>query len=270
MGTPMIHTLTFDEGRSFAEWERIIEYGKCMQSPYAENGLWFVTLRGIHLEKSWTGPRADHTFLVNERYARPHIMDEWKRDTTKWSEHAHKTIVGSWCHKYECLWKDVPVFEHTLPDGTRVKYGYCRTQTDEYPERELWYISFPERPTFIVDDLCLRPDFIERMGSDTLKWQIICWCRLEDEVDWEELKTGYRGSPAVVRTHSSIALDSPHLPFSVGEIEARVSKYEEALPRIKRKFKIEDWDSLGDYRKGKYLHSWQRSSGEDVLHLNSR
>lgn len=58
MGTPLKHILTLDPFKSVREWEKAVEYGRCTQSPYAENALWFVTLRGIPLDNDRDGERA--------------------------------------------------------------------------------------------------------------------------------------------------------------------------------------------------------------------
>mgnify|MGYP006987952520 CR=1 FL=1 len=135
-------------------------------------------------------PEQDHTFLVDVRYARPSVMDEWKRDVTKWSEVAHKVVIGNWCPRYERFWRDVPAYRHQLSSGRTVKYGYCRTQPRDYPDRELWYVAFRHGATYVVDDVCADPAFIDRLGDDALRWEIICWCKLEDEVRWDDLETG--------------------------------------------------------------------------------
>ena len=173
----------------------------------------------------------DHTFLVDKQYAHPAKLDQWKRDINKWSEIAYKVFVGSWCAYYECLWVDVPVFKHWLPDGNVVKYGYCRTQSSRNPDRELWYVAFRSGPTFIVDHTCAQPNFIDRMGNDMLKWKIICWCRLEHEVVWDELVTG-KESGGVVRSHSTLGLNSPYLPFSLQDVKDRVQTYEQEVQKL--------------------------------------
>lgn len=182
------------------ETERIrtIRYGKCLKSPYVENSLWFVTipigLPSINMVKSSpkeaVEPRSETTFLVVEQYARPHVIDEFKRDLDKWQEIAHKTLVGDWCSTLEQLWQDVPIYTHTLPNLRIIKYGYCRSQDG------LWLVSFKDENlnaddhTFIVDEVCVQSEFINYLGIDWKKWSSVSWCHLMHEVKWDELKTG--------------------------------------------------------------------------------
>jgi hypothetical protein len=68
-------------------------------------------------------------------------MDEFEIDFDKWSKVAHKIIFGSdWNAKEECLWQEMPFYTHVLSDGTPVRYGLSRSQSEHCTERELWYI----------------------------------------------------------------------------------------------------------------------------------
>ena len=175
---------------------RTIRYGKCLKSPYVESSLWFVTipigLPNINIvefsPKEAVEPRIETTFLVAEQYARPYVMDKFKRNLDEWQEIAHQTLIGDWCSPLEQLWKDVPIYIHHLLNGQIVKYGYCRSQDS------LWLVSFKDEllydHTFIVDEVCAKPELINYLGTDFKKWSSISWSHLGDEVKWDELKTG--------------------------------------------------------------------------------
>jgi hypothetical protein len=276
---PLEHILDYT-GYSYPKPLKTVYYGQCTRSPYTQNSLWFVTIhRGCHWQKlgppDYLNPEDDHTFLVDKQYAHPTIMDQWKRDINKWNEVAHKVFVGSWCAHYECLWIDVPVFKHQLLDGNVVKYGYCRTQSSRNPDRELWYVAFRSGPTFVVDHTCAQPNFIDHMGSDMLKWEIICWCRLEDEVVWDELVTGKEGG-GYVRTHT-FALDSPYLPFSLQDVEVRVQTYEQEVQKLIERYKLDgkrpflsktsrpDWNQMGQDARYRFIRRWERETGQSII-----
>ena len=207
-------------------------YGKCEESPIKELGLWFVHISNFLWEQSWGGdwkmpfPMADYTFLVEEKYASISLINEFRTDPVKWMAVAKQMVLGEWCPRYELLWKDVPVYIHKKDPG--IKYGYCRTQSSKSPKRELWYISFRDRSTFVVDKVCIAEEFIDRMGWDMAKWTKICWCRLEGEVEWEKLVTGSLDG-GYVRTHK-FELDSPYIPNSIEDIETRIFQYEKDNP----------------------------------------
>lgn len=247
------------ENRSnFRESKFPVLYGKCEETPNKENNLWFITFNRVFWEKSWGEwdkpfPREDHTFLIDEKYATPHYMNLFGTDVLKWSEIAQKIFVGSWCHRYETLWKDVPVFEN----GS-TKYGYCRTQpTTNNPhslivDRELWYVAFITS-TFIVDHICATPDFIDRMGYDMFKWLIICWCHLEHEVVWEDLKTGTLDG-GYVRANE-FSLDSPYIPPTLEDTKRRIDNYEIVVNAYKerRKRNEPEWHTLSNPYKANLL-----------------
>lgn len=223
-----------------------VRYGRCLRSPYSQNKLWFVTIvRGSTAEgrDETRLPEEDHTFLVTEENARPAVIQEWKRNIEKWSEVAHKTIKGIWCEHYECLWKDVLVYNHQLPDSTQVKYGYCRTQPRN-SERELHFFAFETGSTYVVDHICATLDFIDRMGDDQFKWLNICWCHLEHEVSWQELETGTLEG-GYVRANQ-FALDSPYVPYSLDDLEQKISNYENVVKEYEnqRGKKDPQWNSL--------------------------
>jgi hypothetical protein len=219
--------------KSFKEGKFPIFYGKCEESPNIENNLWFITLDRMFWEKildsGWNMPFPfeHHTFLVEEKYATPFYMNQFGTDVMKWTEVAKKVFVGNWCERYEILWKDVPVY--TCKHDSQIKYGYCRTQSSK-PNRELWYVSFSYGSTFVVDKICTTNDFIKRMGKDMDKWTSICWCHLQHEVIWDELQTGTLDG-GYVRSHK-FSLDSPYIPASIEDIEARITKYE--IDKMKR------------------------------------
>lgn len=182
----------FQSGWVSSERVRTIKYGKCLKSPYVENGLWFVTIpfgltsAAIYptlYDKEATEPKEDTTFFVTEQYATPAVINDFRRDVEKWGKVAHKIIVGEWSSTLEQSWSDIPIYTHTLPNNVIVKYGYCRVEDD------LWFVSYPGN-TFIVDEVCARPEFINYMGTDSQKWVSVCWCYLMHEVNWNDLKTG--------------------------------------------------------------------------------
>lgn len=63
------------------------------------------------------------------------------------------------------------------------------------------------------------------MGWDMTKWKKICWYRLEDEVEWENLVTcSLEGR--YVRTHNFV-FDSPYIPDLIVDIGVCISQYEQ-------------------------------------------
>lgn len=280
MGKGLVHTLNGAEFGVVYNPKQIfdIRYGKCIRPPYVENSLWFVTV--CQGDRTWQhspmelrGPDEDHTFLVDEAFAHPTAIDERRRDVEKWRAVAHQVFVGRWCEPFECLWPDVPVYSHTLPNGSVVKYGYCRTQWLRRPDRELWFVSFhdaspayyPGVSTFIVDASCTTPQFLERMSNDHWKWQYVCLGRLSEgnDVQWKDLNTGTLEG-GVVRTHEGIALDSPHLPFEPDDIPARVQSFEDEIASSLRKYQD---DHRGIFNRGK---QWQRLSQAEQDELAAR
>jgi hypothetical protein len=241
-------------------WYCFIHYGKCRKSPFIEQDWWFVTIpMGSGNKSEWGSPNEDHTFVVAKEYAHPHIFEQHRRNVDVWRKIAHKTYTGSWCIPYECLWVDVPVFEYVLKDDVHIKYGYCRTQpqSEVNQNRILWYVAFKDGPTFVVDNICVNSNFIDRMGNDTLKWEIICWCRLEHEVDWDGLVQG-QSSGGYVRS-SGFSLDSPYLPFSTKEIEVRISRYETLVEIIKQNNHNLKWNEMSQEERRRALHPQWKS-----------
>lgn len=283
MGKGLVHTLTdADGGVMYPRNYSYIRYGKCLQSPYKENELWFVTVcRGDktrqHGPMELRGPDDDHTFLVDKAFAHPTAIDERRRDVEKWRSVAHQVYVGSWCEHFECLWQDVPVHSYTLPNGSKVKYGYCRAQSFDHPERELWFVSFRDAlfgdtpSTFVVDSLCTDHQFLDRMSNDNWKWMIVCWCRLEHEVDWHKLETGTLEG-GYVRSHT-FALDSPYLPFEIDDIIPRVSLFEDELAKSRRQYEQDhsgifdrkgQWRNLGAPERSKLEIFWRQQACQGV------
>ena len=217
---------------NFREDKFPIIYGKCEETPNIEGNLWYVTVDRIFWEKiqesGWNMPFPfeHHTFLVEEKYATPFYMNQYRTDVMKWIEVAKKVFIGSWCERFEILWKDVPVF--ICNHDPRIKYGYCRTQSSD-PDRELWYVSFSQGSTFVVDKICTSDEFIKRMGWDINKWISICWCYLQHEVDWDELQTGTLDG-GYVRNHE-FDLDYRFKPKSIEDIEIRIAEYEKNIKK---------------------------------------
>lgn len=241
-----------------------VRYGRCPQPPYIQNDLWFVTIVSSERE----GPKEDLTFLIDKQYAHPSVIQEWKRDISKWGKIAHKVFKGVWCERYECLWKDVSVYEHTLPNGNVVKYGYCRTQPKR-SDRELWYVTSRDS-TFVVDSVCATPDFINRMNDDTFKWMIICWCHLQDEVAWDKLQTGTLEG-GYVRSHN-FALASPFTPDSLDDIKERLRNYEIVVGVYtkQRKGTEPEWNSLSMHSKQHLLeHIGRQVIGKSAMPTRS-
>ena len=204
--------------------------GNRTESPYAENNLWFVTIFH-HSNFDKNSKLIDETtFLVPEKYANPTILDDWKREYDRWEKVAQKIFTGSWCPKFEMLWKDVPVYSHTFESGTTVKYGYSRTQSMD-PARNLWFAAFKNSAAFIVDQVVTSPEFLDRMGEDLTKWMLICYCRLDDnsEYKWDEIQTGTL-EPWGLRS-STFQLDSPFSPESEDETIQKITAYEEIVTK---------------------------------------
>lgn len=161
--------------------KRVITYGKCLKSPYVENGLWFVYVPRVLLGAA--------TFFVSAEYAKPSVMDKFGIDSEKWAEIAHAIIPGTdWNPIEGCLWSEMPKYVHILPDGVPILYGISCSQSENYPQRELWYVVIGvdnetpttwyydnPYPTFVVDKICTEPEFMNRMGSDEARWRQICW-----------------------------------------------------------------------------------------------
>ena len=242
-------------------WKGYLEYGQCRDSPYKENGLWFVVIRGMPSSE-------DHTFLVSEQFARARVFHEWGPDKNKWRDAGHKALVGAWCSRYQKLWRNVPVLEHTLSDGTRVKYGYCRRQPRN-PERHLWFVAMDHsyHSCFVVDHCFATPAGIDRMGQDRLKWWLVCWHDLDErDVQWDKLQTGTLDG-GLVRNHSSFPLNFPALPFTLEEAERRVSQYERVLPKVIKhsNMTVDEWHSQRIDRQRAQMQYWEEQNGIDIF-----
>lgn len=168
------------EGGDLETGHRVLTYGKCEKSPYIESGLWFVHVPRVTAQST--------TFLVEEKYVTPNVMNEFDVNLEKWGAVAHKIIPGSdWNSKEECLWRDMPFYTYKLHNETSIRYGLSRSQSTKYPDRELWYIviglggqksvNWRENKyrAFVVDKICITPEFMEKMGSDPKRWQLIAW-----------------------------------------------------------------------------------------------
>ena len=202
----------------YIQYKTLIDYGKCQVSPHSDLGLWFVNIK--------TSTRDEHTYLVKETYAHPSYMDKFGTELENWKKIAYKEFVGSWCIYYECLWKDIPIFEYTLSDGTTAKYGYSRMQLDEnhylhekYPNRELWFVVIKNQDinrheSFIVDREAVEIDFIEKMGSDPERWKMICWSWVAPPQTAKEMAT------------RKFELDSPYKPQKISDIYDFLEKNE--------------------------------------------
>lgn len=238
MGKILTHIIDYsNDGTFFPDWMKTISYGKCQVSPYVESNLWFVSIPqgkydewtaegknidelitkyNVRLEKIY--PEQDTTFLVTENYARIEIFNSWKRDVKAWEKVAHKIFVGEWCHKFEQPWQDVQIHEYNS-----IKYAYCRTTAKQ---RDLWFVSFRNNGngddhTFIVDEICATPDFINHLGTNPRKWEPLCYCYLRHEVQWDELKTGMNA-----KSLERFQLDSP---YSVDEINTKIKLYQNEM-----------------------------------------
>lgn len=280
MGAGLEHEITSEYGRPFLPtFLGIIRYGKCLHSPYVENDLWFVTVpQGVgsyntSATSEMIEPDEPHTFLVDKEYANPIVINERRRDVAKWRAVAHKIFVGRWCEHLECLWQDVPVYTHELPNGNVVKYGYCSTQLHNNPNRELYFVSFKYAPynqhagTYVVDKFCTEPAFLNRMGDDQMKWELICLGKLTEEVQYDKLQTGTLDG-GYVRSHH-FALDSPYPPPTAVEAQRRIPRYEQALAserseherRTRGLFSREKrWEDLSPEKQAWLMAGWTRRS----------
>lgn len=253
MAKSMTHLIEYpDDGSFFPDWIKTISYGKCQTTPYAESGLWFVSIpHGKYDEWKADGrdidellaspygnrenkyqkifPEQDTTFLVTENYARIEIFNQFRRDVKAWEKVAHKVFVGKWCAKFEKLWQDVQIQEYALPgkvgSSIIVKYGYCRTTKKH---RDLWFVSFQDEGkgddhTFIVDEVCTTPSFIKHLKTHSRKWEPLCWCYLRHEVEWENLKTGLDAKDL-----ERFQLDSP---YSLESIDEQIKIYQDEMSK---------------------------------------
>ncbi len=176
-------------------------------------------------------------------------------------------------------WENVPVYEHTLPNGEPVKFGLCRTQSQNQPDRELWFVAFKSDlysnhvSTFVVDKLCTEIEFLDSMGNDLMKWEIICLCRLDEgnEVSFDELATGTTEG-GYVRSISGFALDSPYF-FSVASVPMRIQKYEQYLTEHIEEYKnrsrewfsdMKKWEKLSTNEQSKMIDRWRRKAAKRV------
>jgi len=289
MARGLVHTLRRSDGSTYYPWHLSqIRYGRCTRPHHVENELWFVTIpQGESYKEDGAiedlSPEDDHTFFVSAEYARPLIIEELRRDINKWRAVAHKVNQGDWCEYFECLWKDVPVNIHQLPNGSVVKYGYCRTQPPNQPERELWFVAFRDASprdhpsTFVVDKECVTQQFLDRMGNDHWKWMTICWCRLDEgnEIQWSQLETGTLDG-GCARSHSSFAFDSPYLPFSTNDIPIRIQMYEDSVRNGFEEYQRQNqsffnrkkkWTNLTDSERNKHEVFWRRKACEKILEM---
>lgn len=233
MATELVHLLSeVQPNWGYPKWYHYIRYGKCTVNPEYKNTLWFVTIpRGQYQyvqgqETHW--PSEEHTFFVNEKYANTFYFESLRRDVQKWSEVAQKVVVGNWCSKYECLWSERPVFSLTLNDGVAVKYGLCKTQPRS-GDRELWFVSLNTDGghTFLVDHVCANPEVIRILGSDWLNgWMQLCWCHLEQEIQWEHI-----GTTEDRLVTNEWALDSPFIPDTAKDALRVVKQYQQQNPK---------------------------------------
>lgn len=275
MGTALSYRLTTDF-RAGSDALFTIRYGRCTESPYVENGLWFVTIQ--HWDEE---PKSPHTFIVAEEYARPNVFERFHRRIEDWTKIAHEAIADAWCEKYERVWQDVPVHMYTLPNASQVKYGYCRTQSRNSIQRELWFVAFRDTllggtpGTFVVDSVCTEAPFLDRMGNDHLKWESICWCRLDEgnEVHWEGLRTGTIEG-GMVRNNSGFALDSPYLPFSLTDIPHRIQYFEDDVAAQFEQYKRDNsgifnrsrrWENLTEEERLKFQRYWRQKTCGRIL-----
>ena len=288
MAIGLEHILTTDKGDPIRPWHlSVVRYGRCLRSPYVEDGLWFITVpagQSFRVSTELQGPDEEHTFLVDEDRANPASISQRRRDVIEWRSVAHEVFVGPWCTYLECLWQDVSVNSHILPNGSEVKYGYCRTQSPEHPERELWFVSFrdaflKDQPsTFVVDVMCIDPQFLDRISNDHWKWMIVCWCRLDEgnEVRWERLRTGTLDG-GYVRTHTGFSLDSPYLPFQLDDIVPRINLFEDEISASCRRYdeqhkrllgRKEQWHNLDETERNRLEVTWRQQACQKIMELN--
>lgn len=172
---------------------RTVRFGKLMNSPWADNGMWFVSLRQRRNNSDWTSGSRVHTYVVSDEIAQPHTIKRIGLDYKEWERLAAVTWIGDWCEQYEVLWKDIPYFVHIFPTGEKVRYGMSCTPDPRQEGQYLWYVvvaNGSDDPLFkdfgmktvIVDDVCTKPDFMNYIGFDRERWVHICWeCPANDE-----------------------------------------------------------------------------------------
>lgn len=242
MAKKLTHKVDYSsEGWFPSNWMLNISYGECETSAYAKDNLWFVTIpqgrlndlkaegksideliaKDVRLDEIF--PEEDMTFLVAKKYTQKNIINDWKRNIKAWEKVAHYFFIGDWCAELEQLWKDVPIYKHSLPTGQEIKYGYCRTTKEQ---RTLWFVSFKDGGSdhaFIIDEVCASVDFLDHLGTNPRKWLPLCWCYLEDEVkaQWDDLQTGKD-----VKWFQQYQLDSP---YTLDEINKQIESYQNEI-----------------------------------------
>lgn len=254
---------------SLPKWIKNIYFGKCKTKPHVNHDLWYVVIsQGVQppAKMEFLEPTVDTAVFVATQYATPKYFEMWKRDTSKWREIAHSVLEGSFCYTYETTWDNIPVFDHRLNNARLVKYGYARTQVEN---REIWFIALHGKSAFLVDRYCANPKFLERMGDDELKWEIICRTKL---LEGNEYEWGAIGSYSTteqhndyLRSHDGYAADSPFWTFKPDKIEKRISAYEDIVGNLIRKESKVDWDRLSSGEKAKRIENFTRQRIFDIF-----
>ena len=228
---PHVFTLTWIPGDQIYADKHCanIFYGPCMRSHHMQQGLWYVTitLREITPENksdTFSQHNVTHTFLLKEKYISRNYFEKTRRDLNKWRKVSCKEFIGPWCVECECLWADVPIFEHTLNDGKVLKYGLCRTQSKDHPDRELWFVSmksqFYGERTFVVDKFFAQPNIMEIFGAKWLNhWEDICWREFSHK-DVDYMMLGTPGDRSYVRFAECFAVQMPRSLKNVDDAEA--------------------------------------------------
>lgn len=150
----------------------LILYGKVPPLVGGNQELAYVTVQ------SFLGPAPEVTFIVDPRYATPDFFEE-HRSIDSWKDVAILTYLDGWNPRDNCPWQKTPEQTHRFKDGTVYSFGYCRTQHPDFPKHELWYIKRVPGDLLIVDKLCTRPKFMEKMGPDwDYSWNLISWAHI--------------------------------------------------------------------------------------------
>ncbi len=115
--------------------------------------------------------------VVPNRYATPSFLRLW---TTKedWILFDQKVYDGGWNTLEDCPWPSSHerTFIFDQDDGRPVfHYGYSRTQSPDFPDKELWYVKGPTGECVIVEKKCTDKMFMLMFGPHWERWYEIAW-----------------------------------------------------------------------------------------------
>jgi len=148
----------------------------------------------------------------------------------------------------ECLWQDMPFCVHILPDGTPVRYGLSRGQAKGFPKRELWYVviglgdqnytDWINSPysAFVVDKICVEPEFMDKMGSDPERWRLICWEAPVGIEPWDvQIDDSDVADPFFVFKRDEAKLKRPWWRKLIGAVFPEIERREDSMEALLRR-----------------------------------